>query len=108
MMIQHRSGLDTTIDDIHRVRKQMAAKFGGDLNAILEDAQTPGSIRTCRLAGTIAKQYAFARRRGTSVKRTHGENVELPRVRIYERRSSWEPANHNTHAELEAGQAFGG
>jgi hypothetical protein len=38
-MIQHRISLDTTIDDIHRVREQMAAKFGGDLNAILDDAR---------------------------------------------------------------------
>ena len=55
MTIQHRASLDTTIDDIHRVREQMAAKFGGDLNAILEDAQTPGSIGALRLAGAIAK-----------------------------------------------------
>jgi hypothetical protein len=38
-MNQHGTSLDTTIDDIHRVREQMAAKFGGDLNAILEDAR---------------------------------------------------------------------
>jgi hypothetical protein len=38
-MIQQRTSLDATIDDIHRVREQMAAKFGGDLNAILEDAR---------------------------------------------------------------------
>jgi hypothetical protein len=39
MMIQQRLSLDATIDDIHRVREQMSAKFGGDLNAILEDAR---------------------------------------------------------------------
>jgi hypothetical protein len=38
-MIRQRISLDTTIDDIHRVREQMAAKFGGDLNAILDDAR---------------------------------------------------------------------
>ena len=47
--------LDMMIDDIHRVREQMAAKFGGDLNAILEEAQTPGSIWTRHLARTIGK-----------------------------------------------------
>ncbi len=31
--------LDSMIDAIHRVREQMAAKIGGDLNAILEDAR---------------------------------------------------------------------
>jgi hypothetical protein len=39
MMIQNRISLETMIDDIHRVREQMAAKFGGDLNAILDDAR---------------------------------------------------------------------
>lgn len=38
-MIRQRISLDTTIDDIHRVREQMAARFGGDLNAILNDAR---------------------------------------------------------------------
>jgi hypothetical protein len=30
---------DTTIADIHRIREQIAAKFGGDLNAINDDAR---------------------------------------------------------------------
>jgi len=30
---------DETIEEIHRVREQIAAKFGGDVNAILEDAR---------------------------------------------------------------------
>jgi hypothetical protein len=31
--------VDTTIDDIHRTRQRLAEKFGGDVNAILEDAR---------------------------------------------------------------------
>lgn len=30
---------DTTISDIHRTRRRIAEKFGGDLSAILEDAK---------------------------------------------------------------------
>ena len=30
---------DTTIEDIHRTRRRIAEKFGGDLSAILEDAR---------------------------------------------------------------------
>ncbi len=39
MMIQKKSNRDTTIDEIHRTRQQMADKFGGDIAAILEDAR---------------------------------------------------------------------
>ncbi len=39
--------LDTIIDDIHRVREQMAAKFGGDLDAILEDARIRQNASGC-------------------------------------------------------------
>jgi len=31
--------VDTTIEDIHRTRERLAAKFGGDIKAILEDAR---------------------------------------------------------------------
>jgi hypothetical protein len=30
---------DTTIEDIHRTRRAIAEKFGGDITAILEDAR---------------------------------------------------------------------
>jgi len=30
---------DTTIEDIHRTRRRIAEKFGGDLSAILGDAK---------------------------------------------------------------------
>lgn len=30
---------DSTIEDIHRTRERIAEKFGGDVNAILEDAR---------------------------------------------------------------------
>ena len=30
---------DTTISDIHRIREQIAAKFGGDVHAINADAR---------------------------------------------------------------------
>ena len=39
MMNQKKSNRDTTIDEIHRTRQQMADKFGGDIAAILEDAR---------------------------------------------------------------------
>ena len=38
-MTQTPSERDTTIEDIHRTRRRIAEKFGGDLRAILEDAQ---------------------------------------------------------------------
>lgn len=38
-MIQKSSNRDTTIEDIHRTRRRMAEKFGGDIVAILEDAR---------------------------------------------------------------------
>jgi hypothetical protein len=37
-MIQ-KTNRDTTIDEIHRTRQQMAEKFGDDIGAILEDAR---------------------------------------------------------------------
>ena len=37
-MIQ-RTDVDTTIDEIHRTRERLAAKFGGDIKAILADAR---------------------------------------------------------------------
>ncbi len=30
---------DTTIDDIHRIRREISDRFGGDLHAIVEDAR---------------------------------------------------------------------
>ena len=39
MMIQKQNNRDTTIDEIHRTRQQIADKFGGDIAAILEDAR---------------------------------------------------------------------
>ena len=38
-MIQKKNNRDTTIDEIHRIRQQMADKFGGNIAAILEDAR---------------------------------------------------------------------
>jgi hypothetical protein len=38
-MIQKKNNRDTTIEEIHRTREQIADKFGGDLAAILEDAR---------------------------------------------------------------------
>jgi len=37
-MIQ-KTDVDTTIDDIHRTRERLTAKFGGDIKAILADAR---------------------------------------------------------------------
>ena len=33
------NNIDTTIKEIHRTREKMADKFGGDIDAILEDAR---------------------------------------------------------------------
>ena len=38
-MTQKTTGRDTMIDEIHRTRERMAEKFGGDVTAILDDAQ---------------------------------------------------------------------
>lgn len=38
-MTPETSTSDTTIEDIHRTREQMAAKFGHDIAAILADAK---------------------------------------------------------------------
>jgi hypothetical protein len=38
-MMSEQTNHDSTIDEIHRTREQMAAKFGHDIAAILADAQ---------------------------------------------------------------------
>ena len=38
-MIRKTSNRDTTIDEIHQVREQIADKFNGNIEAILEDAR---------------------------------------------------------------------
>ena len=38
-MSRKKNKSDTTIEDIHRTREQMAEKFGGDIATILEDAR---------------------------------------------------------------------
>jgi hypothetical protein len=38
-MIQKMNKRDTTIEEIHRTRQQMADKFAGDIAAILDDAR---------------------------------------------------------------------
>ena len=38
-MAQKKNSIDETIDEIHRTREQMADKFGGNIDAILEDAR---------------------------------------------------------------------
>jgi hypothetical protein len=39
MVIQNNNDRDTTIDEIHQTRERMAEKFGGDVAAIIQDAQ---------------------------------------------------------------------
>jgi hypothetical protein len=48
---------DTTIADLHRVRREMAAQFGGDLLALTADAQAraEASGRTILRRGETAK-----------------------------------------------------
>lgn len=38
-MVQKKNNIDTTIDEIHRTREEMADKFSGDIDALLEDAR---------------------------------------------------------------------
>jgi len=38
-MMQKNRSRDPVIEEIHRTRRQMAEKFGGDIAAILEDAR---------------------------------------------------------------------
>ena len=39
MVIQKKNNRDAILEEIHRTRRQMADKFGGDIAAILEDAR---------------------------------------------------------------------
>ena len=41
---------DTTIDEIHQTRERLAAKFGGDIRAILDNAPTPSRLGPRHLA----------------------------------------------------------
>jgi hypothetical protein len=38
-MMTQKKNADTTIEEIHRTRREMADKFGGNIVAILEDAR---------------------------------------------------------------------
>jgi hypothetical protein len=38
-MTENKHNRDTTIEEIHRTRREMAEKFGGDIAAIMEDAR---------------------------------------------------------------------
>ncbi|QDV71531.1 hypothetical protein Poly24_52680 [Rosistilla carotiformis] len=38
-MIQKSKTTDTTVDDIHRTRREISESFAGDLHAIVEDAR---------------------------------------------------------------------
>ncbi len=38
-MTQQKNDRDTVVEEIHRTRGRMAEKFGGNINAILEDAR---------------------------------------------------------------------
>ena len=38
-MTQKMNNKDNTVEEIHRTRRQMAEKFGGDIAAILDDAR---------------------------------------------------------------------
>jgi len=50
--------LDTTIADIHRIRREMAARFHGDLLALTADAQAraEASGRTILRRGEASRQ----------------------------------------------------
>jgi len=38
-MIQKQTTTDPVLDEIHRVRREISERFGGDLHAILDDAR---------------------------------------------------------------------
>ena len=38
-MIQKRTTTDPVLDEIHRARREISDRFGGDLHAILDDAR---------------------------------------------------------------------
>lgn len=38
-MIQNQTTTDPILDEIHRTRREISERFGGDLKAILEDAR---------------------------------------------------------------------
>ncbi len=60
MMTQKIANRDTTIEDIHRERQRMAEKCGGDINAILEDAQTTRGFGASRLERARCQQSGTA------------------------------------------------
>ena len=39
MMVYEKNSCDTVIEEIHRTRRQIAEKFGGDIAAMIEDAR---------------------------------------------------------------------
>ncbi len=38
-MIQNQTAADPVLDEIHRTRREISERFGGDLHAILDDAR---------------------------------------------------------------------
>jgi len=38
-MIQKQTAADSVLDEIHRTRREISERFGGDLHAILDDAR---------------------------------------------------------------------
>ena len=55
---------DTTISDIHRIRQQIAAKFGGDAYAINADARARMEKSGCTI---IRRESADREPTGTTV-----------------------------------------
>jgi len=57
---------DTTISDIHRIREQVAAKFGGDVHAINADARE----RMEKSGRTIIRRERHAENQEAKIKST--------------------------------------
>ena len=55
MSTRNEAGRDTTIEDIHRIRREISERFGGDVSAIAEDAR-----RRQALSGRPSVSYAEA------------------------------------------------
>jgi len=69
MMSQKNSNSDPIVEEIHRTRERMADQFGGDIDAILEDARKRQAA-----SGRPVWQAPSSKRRAHSA----GERGQLP------------------------------
>ncbi|HUE70880.1 MAG TPA: hypothetical protein VMP01_08315 [Pirellulaceae bacterium] len=65
---------DTTIGELHRIRREMAERFHGDLFALTADAQA----RTQASGRKVIQRNAAVKRRGESGAAIHLPTTEVP------------------------------